>query len=358
MGDKAPAFALKTVDAGQPRTLDSFAKAKGMRGAVVVFLSCRCPYVAQARAPLAELDKQYGDKVAFVGLNANQNEKVDDIKADAALSFVFPMLRDDGSKVADLYGAERTPEAFVVEPSGVIRYHGGVDDLGPALAQLVAGTPVDEGRGQGLRLHDQKETVRERAPGAGARSSTVVALARLGCGASTPHRAPLISWRRQRRTAAPPRPPIRRSAEHARLRAHGSGGDRARGARARPPRARELLGQLVRPVRRGAALIETFAREAKARGVEFLSLSLDDPERAGDRVVKVLAQRAPSLTRNIVSVDDPDAFIGAIDPRWEGAIPAIFAYDSKGQLRGRLIGEASRRDLDGLVARLVKPSTK
>jgi peroxiredoxin len=141
-GDKAPAFSLKAVENGQPRTLDSFTKAKKVKGAVVLFLSCKCPYVAQARAPIADLYKQYGDKVAFVGLNANQNEKDDDIKADAAQSFAFPMLRDEGSKVADLYGAQRTPEAFVVDPSGVIRYHGGVADLGPALAQLIGGTPV------------------------------------------------------------------------------------------------------------------------------------------------------------------------------------------------------------------------
>jgi peroxiredoxin len=143
VGAKAPAFSLPSVDSGQPRTLDSFTKAaaKG-KGAVVLFLSCRCPYVAQAHAPLAELYKQYGDKVSFVGVNANQNEKADDIKADAALSFAFPMLRDAGSKVADLYGAERTPEAFVVDAGGVIRYHGGVADLGPALAQLVAGAPI------------------------------------------------------------------------------------------------------------------------------------------------------------------------------------------------------------------------
>jgi peroxiredoxin len=141
-GDKAPAFSLKTVDKGETRTLESFTRAKGVKGAVVVFLSCKCPYVAQARAPLADLVKQYGSKIAFVGLNANQNEKVDDIKNDAALNFGFPMLRDDGSKVADLYAAERTPEIFVVDGAGVIRYHGGVADLGPALADVVGGKPV------------------------------------------------------------------------------------------------------------------------------------------------------------------------------------------------------------------------
>ncbi|HTA19628.1 MAG TPA: TlpA disulfide reductase family protein [Polyangia bacterium] len=102
-------------------------------------------------------------------------------------------------------------------------------------------------------------------------------------------------------------------------------------------------------------LVDTFARDMKARGVDVLSLSLDDPARAGAHVVEVLTHRAPSLTRNIVHVEDPDAFINAIDSKWEGSIPAVFAYDGRGQLRGRLIGEASRRDLDALVARVAKP---
>lgn len=144
-GDKAPGFTLKTVDKGEARTLESFGKPRGIKGTALVFLSCKCPYVVQARAPLAELVKQYGAKVAFVGVNANQNEKADDIKSDAALNFPFPMLRDEGSKVADQYAAERTPEVFLIDDDGVIRYHGGVGELGAALAELTAGKPVTKG---------------------------------------------------------------------------------------------------------------------------------------------------------------------------------------------------------------------
>jgi thiol-disulfide isomerase/thioredoxin len=105
-------------------------------------------------------------------------------------------------------------------------------------------------------------------------------------------------------------------------------------------------------------LVDKFARDMKARGVEVLSLSLDDAERAGAHVVEVLTNRAPNLTRNIVRVADTEGFINTIDPRWEGSIPALFAYDEKGQLRDRLIGEASRRDLDNLVSRISSSGRK
>jgi thiol-disulfide isomerase/thioredoxin len=101
-------------------------------------------------------------------------------------------------------------------------------------------------------------------------------------------------------------------------------------------------------------LVDKFAREMKGKGVEVVSLSLDDPGRAGERVLKVLAQQAPNLTRNIVQVADSDAFVNTIDPQWEGSIPAMFGFDAQGTLRGRLIGEASRRELEGLVARVSK----
>ncbi len=105
-------------------------------------------------------------------------------------------------------------------------------------------------------------------------------------------------------------------------------------------------------------LLDKFARDMKARGVEVLSLSLDDPERAGGQVVEVLSARAPNLTRNIVRVQDTSSLINTIDPRWEGSIPAMFAYDAKGRLRDSLIGETTRRDLDVLVARAVNPGRK
>jgi peroxiredoxin len=141
-GDKAPAFTLRPVDKGEARALGGMLKGRRTRGLVLAFVSSRCPYVVQARQQLADFARRYGERIFFVGVNANQDEDMDDVKADAARNFPFPVLRDEGAKVAELYGATRTPELFLVDDDGVIRYHGGMADLEAALGDLLANRPI------------------------------------------------------------------------------------------------------------------------------------------------------------------------------------------------------------------------
>ena len=42
--------------------------------------------------------------------------------------FNFPYLYDESQEVARAYGAERTPEIFLFDKGGTLRYHGTVDD--------------------------------------------------------------------------------------------------------------------------------------------------------------------------------------------------------------------------------------
>jgi thiol-disulfide isomerase/thioredoxin len=100
-------------------------------------------------------------------------------------------------------------------------------------------------------------------------------------------------------------------------------------------------------------LMDRMARDWKPRGVEVLSLSLDNPAEAGARVVKILAEVAPALTRSIARVDDADAFTASFGS-WEGTIPAVFAFDAEGQMRGSITGETSRGALEALVGRAQK----
>ncbi len=43
-------------------------------------------------------------------------------------NFNFPYLRDENQSVARAYGAERTPEVFVLDEKRTLCYHGRIDD--------------------------------------------------------------------------------------------------------------------------------------------------------------------------------------------------------------------------------------
>jgi thiol-disulfide isomerase/thioredoxin len=106
-------------------------------------------------------------------------------------------------------------------------------------------------------------------------------------------------------------------------------------------------------------LVAALAREARARGVEVFSLSLDEPTAPSlARMTRVLDERgSEAINRTILRMDDPDAVLAQVDPRWEGDIPAFFVYDRSGKLRRAHVGEMTREGFDELVGDLA-PAVK
>lgn len=97
---------------------------------VVLFLGTECPMVKSYSPRLSELAKRYeGKGVNFIGIDSNAQDSLADINTFAKEYLVpFPILKDPDAKVADGFGAKRTPEAFIVDSDRVIRYHGRIDD--------------------------------------------------------------------------------------------------------------------------------------------------------------------------------------------------------------------------------------
>ncbi|HEY3250790.1 MAG TPA: hypothetical protein VGK25_06690, partial [Ignavibacteria bacterium] len=67
--------------------------------------------------------------------------------------FGFPVLKDENNIVADMLGAQRTPEVYILDKDKVILYHGRIDDnkdvskvsshdLKNALDEILAGKEV------------------------------------------------------------------------------------------------------------------------------------------------------------------------------------------------------------------------
>ncbi len=147
IGDPAPDFVATALD-GREISLGELVRTH--KAVVIVFLSSVCPYARYFGDHLAELDRAYRPRgLLLVGVNSNPFESVDEMLEYAeAYGHTFPTIRDEGSRLADLLGAQRTPEAFVVDAEGRLRYRGWVKskvlspDLQRALDALLAGKPV------------------------------------------------------------------------------------------------------------------------------------------------------------------------------------------------------------------------
>lgn len=97
---------------------------------VVAFVGTECPLAKTYGVRLAHLAKEYEPKgVRFLAIDSNAQDAVTTIAAYARLHGIeFPILKDLNNKVADDFGAERTPQVFVLDAERRIRYSGRVDD--------------------------------------------------------------------------------------------------------------------------------------------------------------------------------------------------------------------------------------
>ncbi len=97
---------------------------------VVVFMGTACP-IGNAYVPdLNDLQKRYRDqKVQVIGINSNLSDSPESIaKHVEEFKVNFPVLVDVDQLAADLFGARRTPESFVLDRRRTVRYQGRIDD--------------------------------------------------------------------------------------------------------------------------------------------------------------------------------------------------------------------------------------
>jgi peroxiredoxin len=148
IGETVPSFSGKTI---QGSTFSLADMRKDHRAVVVVFRSTLCPYSNSYNELLKSMTTEYGRKgVLFLAVHSDRWETDDDIRAHAAkFGYVFPVIRDPDGRVATLLNARRTPEVFLMDGDGKLRYHGriaakiGTPDLRNAIDALLAGRPIN-----------------------------------------------------------------------------------------------------------------------------------------------------------------------------------------------------------------------
>lgn len=129
--DKAIPFELPGVD-GRRHGLNDYT---GKEAVAVIFTCNHCPYAQAWEDRIVQVQADYADKgLQVIAINANDASKYPDdsfpkMKERARQKkFNFPYLHDESQEIAREYGAERTPEVFLFDKEGILRYHGAVDD--------------------------------------------------------------------------------------------------------------------------------------------------------------------------------------------------------------------------------------
>lgn len=155
IGTKAPAATLPALDG----TLTKLDAVRGKAATVVVFVSFECPVSNSYAAGLNELAKTHAEKsVAVVLVAPTEDAREAVAKAAAGFKLSVPVLHDAKKEFAAALKARVTPEAFVLDGDGVVRYRGRIDDayakrlqrnptvssfdLTNALNAVLAGKPV------------------------------------------------------------------------------------------------------------------------------------------------------------------------------------------------------------------------
>jgi thioredoxin-related protein len=132
------------------------------RNGVLVMFSCNtCPYVVKNQSrtlQLAAYAKQHN--IGVILLNSNEADRSDGDSYAAMQSYAkgqaydFYYAVDTDSKLANAYGASRTPEIYLFDSNGVLQYKGAIDDnpsnggdvkrshAREAIQEMAAGKPV------------------------------------------------------------------------------------------------------------------------------------------------------------------------------------------------------------------------
>ncbi len=84
----------------------------------------------------------------------------------------------------------------------------------------------------------------------------------------------------------------------------------------------------------------------KARGLDFIVVSLDDVEELNKGVPQFLRSMRATMPAYLLNVTDQEAAMNAVDKDWSGALPATFLFDGKNQIvfkRMKRVNEAELR---------------
>ena len=167
-GDSAPQFELPNANPAIGGETMSLRDVLGNNGAIIAFTCNHCPYVVGSEARIEGIaSKAASDGIGFVGINSNapvnyESDSWDNMVKRANRGMGYAYLHDESQEIASAYGAERTPEFYLLDSVGTIVYRGRLDDsprdpshastseLSDAMDEMAAGNSISVQRTESI----------------------------------------------------------------------------------------------------------------------------------------------------------------------------------------------------------------
>lgn len=131
IGEKAPEFTLTDINGEEVAIMDFVEEGKIV---VLEWWNPGCPYVVKHHdemTTMQDLAEKFEAEVQWVKINST-NEAHQDYGLDVEYAEKWnvtetPILMDTDGKVGKMYGAQRTPQMYIIDAEGVLRYNGAID---------------------------------------------------------------------------------------------------------------------------------------------------------------------------------------------------------------------------------------
>jgi len=92
----------------------------------------------------------------------------------------------------------------------------------------------------------------------------------------------------------------------------------------------------------------------RPKSLDFVTISLDDVGDIKTKVPQFLNQMKATMPAYLLDVSDPEPAINAVDPKWQGDLPATFLYNAKGDVVFKAFGRVNTAALREAIEHLVK----
>jgi len=131
-GDAGLAFDLPNANSDGPERC-SLSDVVTDIGCVVVFTCNHCPYVVGNESRIESIASRAREEgMGFVGINSNDPDNYPSDNWEhmqkRGTVMTYPYLHDASQVVANAWGAERTPEFYLLDGNGIVTYRGRLDD--------------------------------------------------------------------------------------------------------------------------------------------------------------------------------------------------------------------------------------